>query len=122
MYLLFEKILYCCLVCLLFVSTGLSQNLKKGKNEVFIATGDGLDGYEYILEKKLVTPRNISAKLYLPSTCNKKKFPAVIIQHGLGGPKTPWFSRLAQNLNNNGFIAIVPDLLSSRGIGFSHSK
>tara|TARA_Y100001935_G_C17255260_1_gene483269 strand:- start:91 stop:1311 length:1221 start_codon:yes stop_codon:yes gene_type:complete len=120
-YYFLEKILYCCLLCLLFVSTGLSQNLKKGKNEVFIATGDGLDGYEDILAKKPVTPRNISAKLYLPSTCNKKKFPAVIIQHGLGGPTTPWFSRLAQNLNNNGFIAIVPDSLSSRGIGFRRS-
>ena len=121
MYLFLEKILYCCLICLIFVSTGLSQNLKKGKNEVFIATGDGLDGYENILAKKPVKPRNISAKLYLPSTCNKKKFPAVIIQHGLGGPTTPWFSMLAQNLNNNGFIAIVPDSLSSRGIGFSRS-
>ena len=51
-YYFLEKILYCCLLCLLFVSTGLSQNLKKGKNEVFIATGDGLDGYEDILAKK----------------------------------------------------------------------
>ena len=74
MYLFLEKILCCCLICLIFVSTGLSQNLKKGKNEVFIATGDGLDGYEDILAKKPVTARNISAKLYLPSTCNKKNF------------------------------------------------
>ena len=89
MYLFLEKILFCFFISIMFVSTGLSQNLKKGKNEVFIATGDGLDGYENILAKKPVKPRNISAKLYLPSTCNKKKFPAVIIQHGLGGPTTP---------------------------------
>ena len=116
------KKLVCLIISLILIgSVGFSQNLTKGKNEVNIPTGDGLDGYEGILANKSLKKRNISGQLYLPGACKNKKFPAVIIQHGLGGSNTQWYPKLAQYLNKNGIAALVPDSLSSRGLGFRRS-
>ena len=97
-------------------NSALADPLNKGVNDVRIASGDGLAGYQDIISGKRPAEIDISAKLYLPGTCADQKYPAVIIQHGSGKPNRPFYKDTAQALNGKGIVALVPDSFSARGI------
>ena len=97
-------------------SVSFSKNLTKGSNNVSILSGDKLQGYQDIISNKEPTKITIDGKLYLPDNCKNEKFPAVIIQHGSGSPKAPFYADTAKALNSKGIIALVPDSFAKRGI------
>ena len=89
---------------------------KVGENRVNIVSGKFLQSYNDILSGKVPERKIITGKLYLPKACSSQKMPAVIIQHGSGHPKKPWYEKLSKVLNKNGIIALVPDSMTNRGI------
>ena len=93
-----------------------SETLIKGINDVSITSGANLQGYQDIISNKKPKKITIDGKLYLPDNCNKNKLPAVIIQHGSGSPKAPFYANTAKTLNSKGIIALVPDSFGKRGI------
>jgi dienelactone hydrolase len=93
-----------------------SETLIKGINNVSIISGDKLQGYQDIISNKKPKKITIDGKLYLPDNCKKDKLPAVIIQHGSGSPKAPFYSKTAKALNSKGIIALVPDSFKTRNI------
>jgi len=93
------------------------DTLTTGENRVEIESGNNLEGYHDIISgKKPPDTQIITGKLYIPKKCGTEKMPAVIIQHGSGNPKKPWYRELSMALNEIGVIALVPDSLSSRGM------
>ena len=96
--------------------TSYSETLTKGINSVSILSGDKLQGYQDIISGKKPKKITIDGKLYLPNKCIKEKLPAVIIQHGSGSPKAPFYADTAKALNSKGIIALVPDSFAKRGI------
>ncbi len=92
------------------------DTLTTGENRVEIESGNNLEGYHDIISGKKPETQIITGKLYIPKKCGTEKMPAVIIQHGSGNPKKPWYRELSMALNEIGVIALVPDSLSSRGM------
>ena len=93
-----------------------TSKFKIGENSVNIVSGKFLQSYNDILSGNVPERKIITGKLYLPKSCSSQKMPAVIIQHGSGHPKKPWYEKLSKVLNKNGIIALVPDSMTNRGI------
>ena len=94
----------------------INEKYHKGINKVKFISGDKLESYNDIIINKKPRKIKLDGKLYLPSRCLNKKMPAVIIQHGSGSSKHPFYSQIAKALNTKGIVAFVPDLYSARGI------
>ena len=94
----------------------IKKKYQKGINKVKFISGDKLQSYNDIVINKKPSKIKLDGKLYLPSKCLNKKMPAVIIQHGSGSSKHPFYSQIAKALNAKGIVAFVPDLYSARGI------
>lgn len=105
----------------LFVSallaTSVSFTAFADVTSVDIPSGNGLAGYQDIIAGKQPKPFTITGKLFTPGECTAdKKFPAVIVQHGSGMPTKEWYTKLPQELNKAGIVALVPDSHTPRGI------
>lgn len=92
--------------------------LQKGVNTVVIESGHKDDvTLINLIAGKSYRPQNIKSKIYLPDTCTAdKKYPLVIIDHSSGSPALAFYSTLANDLANEGIVAVTTDHYSTRGI------
>jgi len=94
-----------------------AQPLTAGRHTLKISTGHHKDvSLQSILSRTPVREQFINARIHLPNDCSDTKLPAVIVQHGSGSPKASHYSKLADDLNRAGMIAVIPDLYSTRRI------
>ena len=94
------------------------QPLKSGQNIISIETGHHKDvTLVSLVERKAHRPQKIKASVFIPNECgNEKKTPAIIIDHDSGGPKKSFYKKFPLELAQNGFVVVVPDHYSTRGI------
>lgn len=94
------------------------QALKSGKNIILIETGHHKDvTLATLIERKAHRPQKIKASVFIPNECgNEKKIPAIIIDHDSGGPEKNFYKKFPLELAQNGFVVVVPDHYSTRGI------
>ena len=91
---------------------------KMGKSTITIETAHHNDvTLVSLIEGKTHRKQTIKATLYLPGECTEgKKFPAVIVDHDSGGLNKSYYRTLPKQLMESGFVVVVPDHYSTRGI------
>ena len=97
---------------------GFAQDFNSGKNIISIETGHHKDvTLVGLIQGNKIRPEKIKANVFIPNGCeNKKTFPAIIIDHDSGGPNRSFYKQFPLELMNSGFVVVVPDHYSTRGI------